>query len=214
MDFITFLRVIVLVNGVYCFVPRGDAATKTITLPIKQQISPANDISVYDPGVVDRLNEDILNSETDGDVGDDFTVDGNNLELNRVLDELRDEIKFDESLASKSAMLLKLLEVTSAKSPLPIVYIEDDIDEPMDDMLMNKRSGRYYRRYPWKRQNTRSRTRYESESRYLCVPSREDVVKLLMGLHENRNGNNHKTVSFCNRKRPAKNIFTNIRFLG
>ncbi|XP_053673596.1 uncharacterized protein LOC128723854 [Anopheles nili] len=76
-----------------------------------------------------------------------------------------------------------------------------------------KRSGRYYRRYPWKRQNARSRT-YDAEARYLCVPSRDDVFKLLVGLHENRIGNHQKTVNFCNRKRPAKAIFTNIRFLG
>ncbi|KFB44220.1 AGAP008442-PA-like protein [Anopheles sinensis] len=76
-----------------------------------------------------------------------------------------------------------------------------------------KRSGRYYRRYPWKRQNSRSRT-YDAEARYLCVPSREDVFKLLVGLHENRVGNHQRTVNFCNRKRPAKAIFTNIRFLG
>lgn len=56
--------------------------------------------------------------------------------------------------------------------------------------------------------------RYEAEARYLCVPSREDVYKLLVGLHENRNGNHHKTIQFCNRKRPAKAVFTNIRFLG
>lgn len=56
--------------------------------------------------------------------------------------------------------------------------------------------------------------RYETEARYLCVPSREDVYKLLVGLHENRNGNHQTTVNFCNRKRPAKAIFTNIRFLG
>lgn len=55
---------------------------------------------------------------------------------------------------------------------------------------------------------------YEADQRYLCVPSRDDVFKLLVGLHENRNGNQHKTVNFCNRKRPAKAIFTNIRFLG
>lgn len=55
MDLLTFLRVIVLVtNGVYCFVPRSDmesSATKAITLPIQQQTAQANDISVYDPGV-------------------------------------------------------------------------------------------------------------------------------------------------------------------
>uniref|UniRef100_A0A182MZ27 Uncharacterized protein n=1 Tax=Anopheles dirus TaxID=7168 RepID=A0A182MZ27_9DIPT len=102
---------------------------------------------------------------------------------------------------------------------------EDDDDDDDDDgdagrirteqLTANggKRSGRYYRRYPWKRQNARSRT-YDAEARYLCVPSREDVFKLLVGLHENRIGNHQKTVNFCNRKRPAKAIFTNIRFLG
>lgn len=56
--------------------------------------------------------------------------------------------------------------------------------------------------------------RYEAESRYLCVPSKDDVFKLLVGLHESRNGNMQRVVNFCNRKRPAKAIFTNIRFLG
>ncbi|XP_049287854.1 uncharacterized protein LOC125766178 [Anopheles funestus] len=98
---------------------------------------------------------------------------------------------------------------------------EDGEDEPVGGRIRTepftpnggKRSGRYYRRYPWKRQNARSRT-YDAEARYLCVPSREDVFKLLVGLHENRIGNHQKTVNFCNRKRPAKAIFTNIRFLG
>lgn len=51
-----------------------------------------------------------------------------------------------------------LLKATSTKSPLPVLYVEGDIDDPIEDMAMSKRSGRYYRRYPWKRQNTRSRT--------------------------------------------------------
>lgn len=59
----------------------------------------------------DRLSDDVFNSEVDGDIGDDFPLDGNNLGVSRVLDNLREEIKFDESIAMKSAMLLKLLEV-------------------------------------------------------------------------------------------------------
>lgn len=55
---------------------------------------------------------------------------------------------------------------------------------------------------------------YEPELRYACTPTKEDVFKLLVNLHENRNGKNGKTINFCNRKRPAKAIFTNIRFLG
>ncbi|XP_014286502.1 uncharacterized protein [Halyomorpha halys] len=82
-------------------------------------------------------------------------------------------------------------------APLPLVYLPE------------KRS-RYYRRYPWKRQNGRN---YEPDS-YLCTPSRQDVFHLLMALHDARSGNQDRTVHFCNRRRPARAIFTNIRFLG
>lgn len=50
------------------------------------------------------------------------------------------------------------LKASSSMNPLPIVYVEDEVEEPIEDYLMKKRSGRYYRRYPWKRQNTRSKT--------------------------------------------------------
>ncbi|KAK5646534.1 hypothetical protein RI129_004998 [Pyrocoelia pectoralis] len=73
-----------------------------------------------------------------------------------------------------------------------------------------KRS-RYYRKYPWKRQN--SRETYDAENRYMCQPSKDDVFRLLVALHEARQGNS-RTVNFCNRKRPATAVFTNIRFLG
>ncbi|KAL1458441.1 hypothetical protein WDU94_008595 [Cyamophila willieti] len=48
----------------------------------------------------------------------------------------------------------------------------------------------------------------------MCTPSREDVMQLLVALHEARGGANGRTVNFCNRKRPATSIFTNIRFIG
>lgn len=60
---------------------------------------------------MDNFNEDILSNEANGDAADDFFVDGNNMDLSQVLDNLREEIKFDESIAMKSAILLKLLEV-------------------------------------------------------------------------------------------------------
>lgn len=60
-----------------------------------------------------------------------------------------------------------------------------------------------------------SHKRHSSASaRYECNPSREDVVRLLLALHEARGGNSGGTVNFCNRKRPARNILTNLRFLG
>lgn len=64
--------------------------------------------------IADRLGDDAFNSELEGDVADDFTMNGNNVDVNRVLDNLRDEIKIDESIALKSAMLLKLLEVCTS----------------------------------------------------------------------------------------------------
>ncbi|XP_055546963.1 uncharacterized protein LOC129731180 isoform X2 [Wyeomyia smithii] len=160
-----------------------------------------------------------------------------------LIRERLEQIKQEEDIEIKSNLLMKMLEQLP-QGPLPIVYVEDAggsgassaEDESthggmgddtelsnesgvVTDQLQqfsgssNKRSGRYYRRYPWKRQNARSRT-YDADARYLCVPSRDDVFKLLVGLHENRIGNHQKTINFCNRKRPAKAIFTNIRFLG
>lgn len=58
-------------------------------------------------------------------------------------------------------ILIVLSKEPSTRSPLPIVYVEDDVEVPLDDYYqygVNKRAGRYYRRYPWKRQNSRSRT--------------------------------------------------------
>lgn len=78
----------------------------------------------------------------------------------------------------------------------------------------SKRS-RYYRRYPWKRQPGRGGiAASDIDNPYLCNPTREDVFQLLAALHEARAGNVGRTVSFCNRRRPAASVFTNIRFLG
>lgn len=60
----------------------------------------------------------------------------------------------------------------------------------------------------------RSRKGLEYESIYLCKPSREDVFKLLVALHDVRQGNKTRTVKFCKRERPINTVFTNIRFLG
>ncbi|KAJ6649289.1 hypothetical protein Bhyg_04523 [Pseudolycoriella hygida] len=142
------------------------------------------------------------------------TYDSNKEAL--IIDKLKEDIKEEEDIAMKSALLLQLLEKTTIDSPLPLLYVENQPSEANEDETFysnEKRSGRYYRRYPWKRQNSRHRA-YEADARYMCVPSRDEVFKLLVGLHENRNGNHQRTVHFCNRKRPAKAIFTNIRFLG
>ncbi|GLG97050.1 Uncharacterized protein GBIM_03893, partial [Gryllus bimaculatus] len=84
------------------------------------------------------------------------------------------------------------------------------------DGAVGKRS-RYYRRYPWKRQPGRgggASPAVDYDNPYLCNPTREDVFQLLVALHEARAGNLGRTVSFCNRRRPAASVFTNIRFLG
>ncbi|XP_050085429.1 uncharacterized protein LOC126571164 [Anopheles aquasalis] len=144
-----------------------------------------------------------------------------------LIREQLERIKQEEDIETKSNLLTKLL-TELPEGPLPIVYVEDaagtgleaEEDDDEDDDVTHlftpnggKRSGRYNRGYPWKRQNARNRP-YD-DARFLCVPSRDDVFKLLIGLHENRNGNHQqKTISFCNRKRPARAIFTNIRFLG
>jgi hypothetical protein len=121
-----------------------------------------------------------------------------------------------ELLASYLEQLVRDDEPWTAREP-PLLYVEDNSSEGSeDDALLElpwKRS-RYYRRYPWKRQNGRRRAQYEDAGRYMCNPTREDVFQLLVALHDARQGNTKRIVNFCNRKRPASAIFTNIRFLG
>ncbi|XP_036329543.1 uncharacterized protein LOC118741676 [Rhagoletis pomonella] len=146
-----------------------------------------------------------------------------------MLRKLEKDLRNEQEIVTKSALLMKMLEDPNLQT-LPVIYVEEDEEETSEeDVATNNNNlayqlgevggrgvakrSRYYRRYPWKRHN-RNRSTYEPELRYACTPSKEDVFKLLMNLHENRKGNHSKTVNFCNRKRPAKAIFTNIRFLG
>ncbi|XP_023702363.1 uncharacterized protein LOC111861761 [Cryptotermes secundus] len=119
-------------------------------------------------------------------------------------------------LASYLEQLLREHELWDSNE-LPLLYVEDansEGSEEDDALSVPWKRSRYYRRYPWKRQNGRHRSQYADASRYMCNPTREDVFQLLVALHEAREGNTRRTVNFCNRKRPASTIFTNIRFLG
>lgn len=190
--------------------------------------------AVYDPG--DELLH-VLNSEAaaalvaggGGGGGSNDEVDNDDDYFDKAMDELPlpdkfellrkldENIKEEQDIVSKSALLMKFLEDPTIET-LPVVYVEENPGVDNSNLYplitgMEKRS-RYYRRYPWKRHSRNRGSSYEPEIRYACTPSKEDVFKLLVGLHENRNGNQHKQVHFCNRKRPAKAIFTNIRFLG
>lgn len=66
MELLTFLLIIVLVtNGVYCYVPHSDygaasaPSSKTQSFSAQQQSAQANDISVYDPGA-GKLNNVVI----------------------------------------------------------------------------------------------------------------------------------------------------------
>lgn len=130
----------------------------------------------------------------------------------------------DEKLEKLGNILAKLLLIPWPQGSSPLVYVEqssveednpivqDDQDYPNDLYYRpsyTKRT-RYYRRYPWKRQNSR----YDAENKYLCQPSKDDVFRLLVALHDARNGNRGHVVNFCNRKRPAASVFNHIRFVG
>ncbi|XP_060666547.1 uncharacterized protein LOC132798631 isoform X1 [Drosophila nasuta] len=156
-----------------------------------------------------------------------------------MLKKLEDDLRAEQELVDKSALLMKMLEDPTLDT-LPLVYVEEEepaaitavagnddypeLETGLQSLVLGQtkpKRSRYYRRYPWKRHN-RNRgsymnsinSNYEPELRYACTPSKEDIFKLLVNLHENRKGNHSKTVNFCNRKRPAKAVFTNIRFLG
>ncbi|XP_022230624.2 uncharacterized protein LOC111079673 isoform X2 [Drosophila obscura] len=156
-----------------------------------------------------------------------------------TLKKLEEDLRAEQELVDKSALLMKMLEDPTLET-LPLVYVEEEeedeqqqlpegmiasapatdeyaeMENSVQDLVLGQskpKRSRYYRRYPWKRHN-KNRGNYEPELRYACTPSKEDILKLLINLHENRKGNHSKTVNFCNRKRPAKAVFTNIRFLG
>ncbi|KAJ8952518.1 hypothetical protein NQ318_003314, partial [Aromia moschata] len=133
------------------------------------------------------------------------------------------EAYYDEKLEKMGGILAKILILPWPKGISPLLYVENNLaeeeeeaennlepDEYQNLSSMPAKRTRYYRKYPWKRQNSR----YEPGNRFLCTPSKEDVYRLLVALHEARQGNRDRVVNFCNRKRPAYAIFTNIRFLG
>ncbi|XP_046736789.1 uncharacterized protein LOC124405708 [Diprion similis] len=134
------------------------------------------------------------------------------------------EVEDDTELGQLSAYLTQLLQEPGGWEP-PVFVIEepavqwespgevDDLQDGLEALPTPWKRSRYYRRYPWKRQNSRSHYANDS-SRYLCTPTREDVFQLLVALHDARQGNKSKTVNFCKRRRPAGTVFTNIRFLG
>ncbi|XP_058987364.1 uncharacterized protein LOC131800597 [Musca domestica] len=206
-------------------VPSGKVSFKPHDLDEMQERA------VYDPGdvLLRALNADIAanghelgTQPMEPDYADTVYNELEYASKYDMMQKLQQDIQEEQDIVSKSAVLMKLLEDPTIET-LPIVYVEEDgslddnindnsLDYPTNTNGMTKRS-RYYRRYPWKRHN-RNRSTYEPELRYACTPTKEDVFKLLVNLHENRNGKNGKTINFCNRKRPAKAIFTNIRFLG
>ncbi|KAJ8964628.1 hypothetical protein NQ314_004734 [Rhamnusium bicolor] len=125
----------------------------------------------------------------------------------------------EEKLDKIGDFLTKLLIVPWPKNISPLLYVEyiPEQEELLENSQIEEsvhpaplKRTRIYRKYPWKRQNSR----YEPGNRFLCTPSREDVYRLLVALHEARQGNRDRVVNFCNRKRPAYAIFTNIRYLG
>ncbi|XP_068141635.1 uncharacterized protein [Drosophila tropicalis] len=225
--------------------PRGHPQTHSplaTSFSSSSAMQDAQERAVYDPG--DELLR-ALNSEQElglmpqePDYADTVY---NELEVASKVDmlkKLEDDLRAEQELVDKSALLMKMLEDPSLET-LPLVYVEEDepvvtsndaddyageIENAVQGLVLGQsksKRSRYYRRYPWKRHNKNRgsymnsiNSNYEPELRYACTPSKEDIFKLLMNLHENRKGNHSKTVNFCNRKRPAKAVFTNIRFLG
>lgn len=71
----------------------------------------------------------MYNTVAEDDAADDFLIDENSMDFTQLLNNLREEIQFDESIAMKSAMLLKLLEVSSIQDLfiwdyLPVILLQ------------------------------------------------------------------------------------------
>ncbi|XP_037785341.1 uncharacterized protein LOC119581092 [Penaeus monodon] len=66
-----------------------------------------------------------------------------------------------------------------------------------------------------KRSPRRFRTSSSTDEYHVCTPSRHEVIRLLLALHEARQGRNmDRIIQLCNRHSNAAGIDTNIRFLG
>ncbi|XP_063974654.1 uncharacterized protein LOC135161210 isoform X2 [Diachasmimorpha longicaudata] len=169
-----------------------------------------NKFARYNPPVLSG-EESLPFSEFDGAVFD---------QLDTVPEDF-EEIKFNRL----STYLASLLLQPSWNSPLIILEdpeTPDDFQDDRPDLRSMLKRSRYNSRYPWKRQNGscllsrayRSRNTYDYDATHLCTPSRNDVYRLLVALHDVRQGNKFRTVQYCNRHRPVNTVFTNIRFLG
>ncbi|KAI9585846.1 hypothetical protein GQX74_001693 [Glossina fuscipes] len=199
-----------------------------------QDLKEYDERTVFDPGdeLFHVLNADIAttneNLKMPSQSNDYEETIGNDVDImdkDDILQKLHQDLRDEQDIVTKSNILIKMLEDPNMGT-LPLVYMEEEAEDTEADMSnininsnsLTKRS-RYYRRFPWKRHH-KNRNTYEPELRYACTPTKEDVFQLLVNLHENRNGRsarnarNGNTITFCNRKRPAKAIFTNIRFLG
>nr|CAH7729799.1 unnamed protein product [Callosobruchus chinensis] len=132
---------------------------------------------------------------------------------------LRNDLYEDEKLDQAVYLLSRMLLMPWPKDSSPLVYVEDNQQSALPNNVekdtfseysgLPKKRTRYYRKYPWKRQNSK----YDPEN-FICNPSKEEVYQLLVALHEARQGYRDRVIDFCNRKRPAYNVYTNIRFLG
>ncbi|KAM8717866.1 hypothetical protein ACLKA7_004547 [Drosophila subpalustris] len=213
----------------------GIGGVEDVMIQPRRHLDATLERNVYDPGdeLLHALNTelglamspeepDYSNSNSNSNPNPNALEVANKFDM---LKKMEADLRAEQELVDKSALLMKMLEDPTLDT-LPLVYVEEEeepaaiaavatVDYPeLENGIQNKpKRSRYYRRYPWKRHN-RNRGNYEPELRYACTPSKEDIFKLLVNLHENRKGNHSKTVNFCNRKRPAKAVFTNIRFLG
>ncbi|XP_034472607.1 uncharacterized protein LOC117780261 isoform X2 [Drosophila innubila] len=220
----------------------GEGGDEDVVIQPRRHLDATLERNVYDPGdeLLHALNQELgmAMSPEEADYPNPNSISNananaiyNEVEVANKFDMLKkmeEDLRSEQELVDKSALLMKMLEDPTLDT-LPLVYVEEeDEDEPaaitdypqlengVQSLVLGQnkpKRSRYYRRYPWKRHN-RNRGNYEPELRYACTPSKEDIFKLLVNLHENRKGNHSKTVNFCNRKRPAKAVFTNIRFLG
>ncbi|XP_045470659.1 uncharacterized protein LOC123677953 [Harmonia axyridis] len=128
----------------------------------------------------------------------------------------------DVSLENYIQFLSSILMKSWPSGISPLLYVEKDVEQILQNgeqlvytdssstSSQDKRS-KYYRKFPLKRQKY---SRYDAENRYLCLPSKDEVFNLLVALHKTRQGKRGQRVNFCNRKRLAGAVFTNLRFLG
>lgn len=98
--------------------------TINIFFPWNFAISISDKLKSDSATYIDNLSMNPMDADFIG--GDESAYDTSNVDVNRIVDNLRDDIKADENIARKSAILLKLLQVSDKEDEARLLLLGEN----------------------------------------------------------------------------------------